>query len=181
MERHWFSHSKTSVPNKLCLSRLCSIRCTRALSQPSTADALSLRPHSHTTNNLCSRTPSIAAMFSCQGSRPPPDHRGNTFSCTGAGVSSSLGVKISACAFLSTLRSCRSDCHQGGGATGCHPLSLGTIIHYHKGVEMSTSFFAIFSIFSDGDRGLLTVIQGSQTPPISHFNGPTSAFHSDLG
>ena len=133
MERHWFSHSKTSVPNKLCLSRLCSIRCTCSFSRPSTADVLSLRPYSHTTNNLGSRTPSIAAMFSCQGTRPPPDHRGNTFSCTCAGVSSPLGVKISACAFLSTLRSCCSDYPRGGG-TGCHPLSLGTIIHYHTGV-----------------------------------------------
>ena len=63
MERHWFSHSKTSVPNKLCLlCLLMSLRCTCSFSRPSTADVLSLRPYAHTTNNLGSRIPSIAPV-----------------------------------------------------------------------------------------------------------------------
>ena len=91
-----FLDSVKTALTKLCLSRLCSIRCTRALSQPSTADTLSLCPHSHTTNNLSSRTPSIAPVFSFQCSRPPPDHRGNTLVRTSTGVSSPLGFKICA-------------------------------------------------------------------------------------
>ena len=69
MERHWFSHSKTSVPNKLCLPCLCSLRCTCSFSRPSTADVLSLRPYAHTTNNLGSRSPSIAPVFTHTFSR----------------------------------------------------------------------------------------------------------------
>ena len=145
MERHWFSHSKTSVPNKLCLPRLCSIRCTCSFSQPSTADILSLCPYSHTTNYLGSRTPSIAAIFSCQGSRPPPDHRGNTLVRTTTGVTSPLGVKISACAFLSTLRSCRSDCHQVR-ATRKPPFPWDTYTLPQVRRKVNT-FFAIFCIF----------------------------------
>ena len=64
-----FSLSKNSS-HKTVLLCLCSLRCTCGFSRPSTADVLSLRPYAHTTNNLGSRSPSIAPVFSFQCSRP---------------------------------------------------------------------------------------------------------------
>ena len=65
-----FSLSKNSSHKTVLLCLLMSLRCTCSFSRPSTADVLSLRPYAHTTNNLGSRSLSIAPVFSFQCSRP---------------------------------------------------------------------------------------------------------------
>ena len=65
-----FSVSKNSPHKTVLLCLLMSLRCTCSFSRPSTADVLSPRPYAHTTNNLGSRSPSIAPVFSFQCSRP---------------------------------------------------------------------------------------------------------------
>ena len=70
---------------------------------------------------------------------------------------------------------------RGGGLLGVTPCPLGQLYITTMG-SICQHFFCNFPyFFSAADRGLLTAIQGSQTPPISHFNGPTRAFNSDLG
>ena len=59
MEKHWFSHSKTSVPNKLCLSCLC--RC----GEPSAFSALTLP-------SFPTRTGEVSQGLACLVCHPRP-------------------------------------------------------------------------------------------------------------
>ena len=173
MERHWFSHSKTSVPNKLCLPCLCSLRCTCSFSRPSTADVLSLRPYAHTTNNLGSRSPSIAPMFSCQGSRPQPDHRGNTLVRTSTGVSLPLGFKICA---LSELFSSLTDYPGGGGLPGVTPCPFGQL-YITTSKSICQHFFCNFPyFFSVGIAGYSRLYRDNKYPLFRILMGLQALF-----
>ena len=156
-----FSFSKNSS-HKTVLLCLCSLRCTCSFSQPSTADVLSPRPYAHTRTNLSGRSPSIAPIFSFQGTRPPrptdkPRQTMQTTLVTGGTLLVALvpgfprpsASKLSAYAFLTTLRSCRSDCHRGGGYRVSPPVPLDNYT-LPQGVLNVNNFFAIFSIFFFG-------------------------------
>ena len=157
-----------------------SLRCTCSFSRPSTADVLSPRPYAHTTNNLGSRSPSIAPVFTHTFSRQcyqmdcKPQPHNLTASGSRTIVSKCSVFKVHP-RFIQLGDNCPKKAYRGyprvsvptiqrGEATGCHPLSLGTIIHYYKGDRMSTLFFAIFRIFFAGIAGYSQLHRDSKQP-----------------
>ena len=180
-----FSFSKNSS-HKTVLLCLCSLRCTCSFSQPSTADVLSPRPYAHTRTNLSSRSPSIAPIFSFQGTRPPrptdkPRQTMQTTLVTGGTLLVALvpgfprpsASKFSAYAFLTTLRSCRSDCHRGGGLPGVTPCPLGQLYSTTRGTKCQHLFcnFQYFfrllvdsysQLYRDRKHSLFRILMGLQ-------------------
>ena len=121
-------------------------------------------------------------MFSFQGSRPPrptdkPRPTMQTTLVTGgtllvapvSGFFRPSTLNLALRAFYAARAADRYDHPAGGGATQVCPVPLDNYTLPQGGLNVNT-FFAIFSIFfSAADRGLLTVIQGSQTPPCFAF------------